>query len=63
MRRAHLGFVRRRQFERGRAVLDGVRVNAGYGRNIGGFGGADGDGHAAYRKASKTKRPGTRPGR
>ena len=44
------------ELERGRAVLDRMRVNAGDGRDIGGCGGADGDGHAPQH-ASKNKTP------
>ena len=45
-----------------KAVLDGMGVDAGNGRNIGGNGRADGERHAPPR-LSKRKRPGTMPGR
>ena len=39
-----------------RAVLDGMRIDAGNGRNIGDFGGADGDGHGSRRLAKQNAR-------
>ena len=42
----HLGFVRRLKFERRRAVLDGMRIDAGDGRDIGRVAGRMDEGHA-----------------
>ncbi len=44
----HFRFIRCREFERGGAVFDGMRINTGNDGDIGWVRGADGDSHGKF---------------